>query len=68
MNPLNPFLFLAHAVEAVVADQRRLAAQSNWQYERDMHRHYAATLGLAAQWIRDAIAEYQQREQQCLTT
>jgi hypothetical protein len=68
MNPLKPFIFLAAAVESVVADQLRLAAESNWQYERDMHRHYAAALGLAARWMRDAIAEHQQRKQSCLTT
>jgi hypothetical protein len=69
MDPLKPFLFLATAMENVITDQLRLAAASNWQYERDMHRHYAAALGLAARWLRDAIAEHQQREQQqCLTT
>jgi hypothetical protein len=64
---MDPIITLAAAVEAVAADQLRLAAQSNWQYERDMCRHYAAALGLAAQWIRDAIAEQRRREQSCPT-
>jgi hypothetical protein len=69
MEPLKPFICLAAAVEAVVADQLGRATQSNWQYERDMHRHYATALGLAAQWIRDAIAEQQQQENPpCPTT
>jgi hypothetical protein len=65
---MNPFITLAAAVEAIVADQWRQAAESDWQFERDMHRHWAAAFTLAAKWIRDAIAEQQQREELCPTT